>query len=645
MMSALFSGVSGLRNHMVRMNLVGTNIANINTVGFKSGRVTFREALVQTIRGAGRPVGNQGGTNPVQLGLGMSIASVDNLFSQGGLETTGVLTDLAIQGAGFFILSDGVGEYYTRAGAFGMDANSNLVNTTNGLYVQGKMANNDGNVPATAALGNITLPFGQQDPARGTTAIQLANNLNSTATTSTASLISSGNTNIDAVTGMAINGAGGRHTLTITGVQPTNSVFTGTNANLAPMQTADLLGIDLGVTQAGLDDGNFRINVDGGVATPVTGLTLSSTVGDLIAAINAVQGVNAELVGGEIQVTRSFAGDGTTYNVELICDVVAGNATVVRRLFNTAADTVTANNGSAHTFAITDVFTPTNETALPAINLDVSVNETTGLVTGITELGGGGVTIITSSQIAAGTAVIETTDTQHATSITVYDSQGGKHTTVFTFTKRLVPNTWKWEITMAGTEILRSGYKGQVTFTENGALASFIFDDLSNSLMVDPNNGAAVMSIKLFPGTGGEHDGLTGFSAPFTAITKNQDGYGMGMLDKISIDESGTITGIFTNGISRTLAQILLADFNNQGGLLKVGETLFQVSANSGDAIKGVAGATINASLSSGALESSNVDLAAEFTDVIIAQRGFQANARVISTADQMLNELVNLKS
>jgi flagellar hook protein FlgE len=645
MMSALFAGVSGLRNHMVRMNLVGNNIANINTVGFKSGRVTFREALVQTIRGAGRPVGSQGGTNPVQMGLGMSVSSVDNIFAQGGLETTGVLTDLAIQGAGFFILSDGYGEYYTRSGAFGLDANSNLVNTANGMYVQGKMANNDGTVPATAALGNIDLPFGQQDPARGTTSIQLANNLNATATTATATLVSSGETNIDAVTGMSIDGAGGTHTLTITGTQPTNSIFTGTNATGGALAMNDLLGADLGITQVGLDDGNFRISVDGDVATPVTGLTLNSTVADLIAAMNAIQGVDAELVGGEIQLTRTFAGDGTTYHIEVMCDAVAGNTNVVRRVFNTAADTVSANNGTAHTFVVSDVFQPTGETSLPAINLSVSVNETTGLVTGITDLGDGGVTIISSSQLAAGTAVIETADTQHATSITIYDSQGGKHTAVFTFTKRLVPNTWKWEVSTAANEILRSGYKGEVTFTDNGALASFTFGDLSNSMVIDPNNGAAVMNVKLFPGTGGEHDGLTGFSAPFTAITKNQDGYGMGMLDKISIDESGTITGIFTNGISRTLAQILLADFNNQGGLLKVGETLFSASANSGDAIKGVAGATINASLSSGALESSNVDLAQEFTDVIIAQRGFQANARVISTSDQLLNELVNLKS
>jgi len=869
MMSALFAGVSGLRNHMVRMNLVGDNIANINTIGFKTARVTFREALVQTLRGAGRPVGNQGGTNPVQLGLGMSVASVDNIFAQGGLTTTGVLTDLAIQGAGFFILSDGIGEYYTRAGSFGMDANSNMVNTSNGMYVQGKMANANGDIPATAALGNIELPFGQQDPARATQSIQLANNLNATASNSLATLVSNGSTNIDAVTGAAFNGAGGRHQLTVEGIQPINSIFTGTNVGVAPaslfssgLTTIDtvtgaafdgengqhtltvagsqptnsaftgtnvvgptltltsrldglgvdqagidagfrisvdgavavqvpgltinstigdlitaintvpgvtaslvggevcltrdyagdgatynitassgvgvatnvvrcifnaaadsviansgsahtftvtdeftptggaaepvvMLGVDtnvttglvtgiiglggggvtitsssqlaagtavidtavsasltlsstlgnLGVNQAGIGAG-FRISVDGAVPVQVTGLTISSTISDLISAINTVPGVTAALVDGEVCLTRDYAGDGATYNIRASSDPVAGNTNVVRRIFSDAADdSVIANNGLAHTFTVEDVFTPTGETALDPVTLGVDTNPTTGLVTGITGLGDGGMTVISSSQIAAGTAVIDTADTQHATSITVFDSRGGKHTVVFTFTKRLTPNTWKWDVSTSGMEVLRSGWKGQVTFTDDGALGSFTYNDFSNSLIVDPSNGAAMMNIKLFPGTGGEHDGLTGFSAPFTAITKNQDGYGMGMLDKISIDEQGTITGIFTNGISRTLAQVILADFNNQGGLLKCGETLFQVSANSGDAVKGVAGATINASICSGALESSNVDLAQEFTDVIIAQRGFQANARVISTSDQMLNELVNLKS
>lgn len=641
MMASLFAGVSGLRNHMVRMNLVGDNIANINTIGFKTGRVTFREALVQTLRGAGRPSATSGGFNPVQLGLGMNVATVDNSFSQGGLETTGQLTDLALQGSGFFILSDGKQEYYTRAGAFNMDANSNLVNPANGFFVQGKMANTDGTIPATTAIGNIMLPFGQQDPAKSTTQVFLANNLDSTATTSTASLFSAGATNIDSVTGVAADGAGGTHTVTITGVQPTNSTMTTAIAG-GTTETATLSS--LGVTQAGLDAG-FSLSVDGGTSVPITGLTLTSTVADLVAAISKIKGVQSTFVtaSGQIRLTRSYAGAGSTYNITTNV-AVAGD--IASEVFGAAVGSaLNINNGTAHTFVVSDVFQPNGGLSpLPALSLGVTLNSTTGLVTGISGLGKGGVSIISSSQLAAGTAVIRTADTQHATSISVYDSQGGKHTVVFTFTKQVTPNTWRWKATMAGNEIARSGDQGTLSFNSDGSLANFTFDDLSSSLSIDPNNGAAVMDMKLFPGTGGDFDGLTGFAASFSAIAKNQNGYGMGMLDKISIDDRGVITGIFTNGVSRTLAQIILADFNNASGLLKAGDTMFTASANSGDPVRGVAGATINASISSGALEGSNVDLAEEFTNVIVSQRGFQANARVISTSDQMLNELVNLK-
>ena len=123
-----------------------------------------------------------------------------------------------------------------------------------------------------------------------------------------------------------------------------------------------------------------------------------------------------------------------------------------------------------------------------------------------------------------------------------------------------------------------------------------------------------------------------------------QDGYGLGVLSNISIDASGTITGIFTNGVSRVLAQIYIGEFNNPAGLLKVGRNMYQTSANSGSAILGVPGSTTSSTITSGALEISNVDLAQEFTSMIVSQRGFQANARVITTSDEMLNELVNLK-
>ena len=113
MMASLFSGVSGLRNHQVKMNVIGNNIANVNTIGFKPGRVNFQETLVQTFKGAARPSAVTGGTNPLQLGMGMQLATIDNLFLQGGLETTGQITDLAIQGAGFFILADNNGNSFS----------------------------------------------------------------------------------------------------------------------------------------------------------------------------------------------------------------------------------------------------------------------------------------------------------------------------------------------------------------------------------------------------------------------------------------------------------------------------------------------------------------------------------------------------
>ncbi|RKX18760.1 MAG: flagellar hook protein FlgE, partial [Candidatus Zixiibacteriota bacterium] len=208
MMASLYAGVSGLRNHQVRMNVIGNNVANVNTIGFKGGRVTFREALIQDYKGAGRPTDLTGGTNPVQLGLGMQVSTIDTLFQQGGLETTGQVTDLAIQGSGFFVLSDNSGVYYTRAGSFNFDANSNLVDPSSGLFVQGRMANSDGTIPVSNPIGRITVPFGQQDPARATDFITMANNLDASATDAIATLGNAGTANVFTVSGTAADGVG-----------------------------------------------------------------------------------------------------------------------------------------------------------------------------------------------------------------------------------------------------------------------------------------------------------------------------------------------------------------------------------------------------------------------------------------------------
>ena len=138
--------------------------------------------------------------------------------------------------------------------------------------------------------------------------------------------------------------------------------------------------------------------------------------------------------------------------------------------------------------------------------------------------------------------------------------------------------------------------------------------------------------------------GLTQLKNPTTAVAAEQDGYGLGDLYDISFDQTGKITGHFTNGINQVLAQVALATFQNQAGLEDMGENIFATGNNSGMAVKGWAGSTVSADIAPGNLEMSNVDLAQEFTNMIVAQRGFQANARVITTSDTLLNEIVQLK-
>ena len=178
MLRSLYAGVSGLRNNQVRMDVIGNNIANVNTVAFKAGRVTFKEGFAQLLAGASRPPGDQGGINPIQIGLGMQIGSIDQIFNQGNLETTGLATDVAIQGDSFFVVRKGNQSFYTRAGNFQVDALGQLVSPANGFIVQGRMYENG---VIQDGIQDIVLPFGQKVSAKPTTEAVLAGNLNASA--------------------------------------------------------------------------------------------------------------------------------------------------------------------------------------------------------------------------------------------------------------------------------------------------------------------------------------------------------------------------------------------------------------------------------------------------------------------------------
>lgn len=443
MMRSLFAGVSGLRNHQVRMDVIGNNIANVNTVAFKAGRVTFKEGFAQLLQGASRPPGDHGGINPIQVGLGMQIGSIDQMFTQGNIETTGVNTDLAIQGDSFFVVGKGNEHYYTRSGNFQLDADGRLVSPTNGFVVQGRMAVNG---VLQDGITDIVLPFGQKTPAKATTDVALAGNLDASATP---------------------------------------------------------LVLDPSTTPPTYADSTF------------------------------------------------------------------------------------------------DPLDPSNDAIL---------------------------------------ALPENKKSVAQTSITVFDSLGTKHELKLVLWKTS-DNEWAWKVDdrdLGGATVTIDNYT-DFTFDAQG----YIQGNPAPVIRFTPN-GAEEMQIALDPGSGDR--GLSHFASSSTAVLRDQNGYTMGTLQNFSIDRSGTITGAFTNGINVTLGQIVLADFNNPGGLLRVGDNMYSVSGNSGGAVLGFALEGSQSFITSGALEMSNVDLAQEFTNMIVSQRGFQANSRVITSSDEMLQEVVNLK-
>lgn len=182
MMRSLYSGVSGLKNHQVRMDVIGNNISNVNTHGFKTERVTFQDMISQELQGASEPNERIGGTNPKQVGLGSLIAAIDKIMTQGALQTTGKNTDVAVSGEGFFVVKDGDKQFYTRAGAFNVDKNGFYVNPANGLKVQGWNSRLDdaGNkyINSAGSLEDIMIPLYSKEPARATQNVDFQSNLN-----------------------------------------------------------------------------------------------------------------------------------------------------------------------------------------------------------------------------------------------------------------------------------------------------------------------------------------------------------------------------------------------------------------------------------------------------------------------------------
>jgi flagellar hook protein FlgE len=647
------------------------------------------------LQGASRPPGDQGGINPIQIGLGSKIGSIDMNFSQGNLESTGISTDLAIQGDGLFVVSDGQRNYYTRAGNFQLDANGRLVAPANGFKVQGINADSNGVLSAGSAVTDITLPFGQKAPARATSSVTLTGNLDSRENPLGTVLATQGHvygveqSTSNGGAGSDVRGlyAAGATNGPIVGMVPDSTVVTitdGTNtrtytyvANDTGVGTFDFHSLTDLVAEINNDfgAGGFNTmsaaqnNANGAITfTAIAGIGLNITSSNP-GLLNALGAANGNLAAAATASTDQFSH--IAVETDLITNLRNGNG---QSLGLAAGNSIAIDGnkggtavgsgafavgaGSTYGQLLSTINTTLGLTNIEGAEIDTATGAMTvkgdgGLVNALTGLnirsGAAGATAFNALFDSRAGNYVErqaATDVTHPASITVYDTIGTPISLSMTFTKDpTAPNRWLWNASVPSPAAITGGGSGFVTFDTDGRLETFAYNGGANSLQFDPGSGAtAPVNIQLDSGVLGDINGLSQFASASNAVASAQDGYPMGNLQDISVDSRGVITGYFSNGINQTLAQISMASFNNPTGLLRFGDNMYGESANSGNAIIGFSGTSNQSTITPGALESSNVDLSEEFTNMIIAQRGFQANARVITTADEMLTELVNLK-
>ena len=747
--SAMYAAISGLKSQQVKLDVIANNVANLNTFGYKASRVAFSDLLSQTLRAGGAPQAGRGGTNPMQVGVGVQLAAIDTISSQGSIQTTGKLTDLAINGEGFFIVSDGTAISYTRAGNFSLDADGAMI-TSNGYRVQGwTRPTADGeNIDTSTTLSDITVNFGEKIPGRATTTANYVSNLDSSSYTfGSAELQAPGSTGLAVAAGIAMpiasyagiqvdpgpiaDAVAG--SLTLNGqdiIYAWPAGFAWGNPNTVAQFIADQINSQSSTVYARVgDNGNLVLqNMFGGEGNDISisgnaaylallGLAAGTytapaadgrlagvhtiTITDAVAATGtstipvaagalAADSIQIQGVGGPVTINYgpTSATNTSAQNAQVIADAINAENESNPNFFITATananGTITLTSdlaGEANQIIIVDP--GTNPTGLDTIgtfdgvnyvvdngadatasNTFVSNDNTVtwtrtfsdatnfGVASALTNLeplilGDNpplplipGVTL-TAEALSPGQATVVTHDAfQHQTSINVYDSMGTPHQLTVTF-QHTGLNEWEWTATLPDEpqyEITNGS--GTVTFSASGLIVS------ANPMLPITFTPAGANTIRAFPvfnGTGSPIDGITQFASASTTAAESQDGFAMGTLQAFAFDPFGTLQGVYSNGLTKPIAKLALAIFSNPAGLQRIGNNNWASTGNSGlgrysAAREGGAGEILG-----GSLEQSNVDPATEFTELIIAQRSFQANSRTITAQDNILQEVVNL--
>jgi flagellar hook protein FlgE len=604
---SMFSGVSGLQAHSTWLDVIGNNISNTNTVAYKASRVEFAAQISQQISYASGSNASSGlgGVNGNQIGLGTRVESIQTLFTQGTAENTGVNSDLMISGNGFLISNVGGSDYYTRAGNLTTDSNGYLVDANGGMiqgwssvskYTQTPISSVAGGNPllvtdaslqlnTTTAPSNIQITTGMACPAKATSTMTFAGNLDAAlkaTDSSNGGMIDLGSTTAQSAAAGTLNAV--KATLTA-GVYAGNSAATSVNM----VQATDLTNPD---PAAGADKTVSTGVVENGIAVTIArgnkyiwddsqALAANPPATTFTQTVYDSNGLAKEITVMAWQVND--LGDGAV-------NATSSQAAYAWYAFDTTGGATPASTNLVGGTGLTETYnrnTAANYTGdLLYFNTDGSLASQGDVIDGSTQQAAAHIYIPATAQPTAATAASP--------------------------------------IPTVGAEImdvtLDLGTAGTIT---NGKRDG-VYSDAAGSY-------ATVNGVSTY---------VPNQSMSCTA----QNGYTEGTLQSWSFDTTGKIQGVFSNKQTIVLGQLAMARVANEEGLVSVGNSYYTTSANSGDVYVGTAGSNGIGTTVGGELEGSNVDLTTELTNMIIAQRGFEANSKSITTSDQMLQTVIGLK-
>ncbi len=570
--TAFFTGLTGLTANARNLDVIGNNIANVNTTAYKSSRLLFANQFSRTLSGGSPPGSTSGGTNPSQIGLGVTIAGTQRNFSAGSVSPTSDPRDLAIDGAGFFIVNRAGAQLYTRAGAFRQNNNNDLI-TVSGERVQGFGVDSSFNV-IPGITGNINIPVGTLTLAEATKTVRVGGNLN----------------------------AGG--------ALPTHGSLT-TFAALTALPTA----------------------------IPPTGAGHALETNTRLVDIQDPANVGNPLFGSGEVIKLTGAKKGTQSIPDASFTVTA--TTTVQDYLDFLKNTLNINTGTG---ANPDGRTP-GTTLNPTTGV-ISLVGNTGTVNSL-DVKTANINLIGSSGASTTPFTLNTANQSDGesvlTSYVAYDSLGTPLTVNLRMTLETkaggTGTTWRF---FAESPDNKGPSSVVGTGTLNFDSAGHISGISTVGVSIDRTGTGATSPMVFNMEYAGQSSAVTALASQNSTIAAlAQDGAPIGTLGGFSVGQDGTITGSFSNGLNRKLGQVAIANFTNAEGLIDVGGNMFGAGPNSGEAIIGPPLTLGSGKIVGGALELSNVDLSQEFVNLILASTGYSAASRIITTTDQLMQQLL----